>query len=930
MRIRGLALLGLLPGLLLALLAACGGESISPPETDSGVDVNVVPTACDSEGGPSCDNGLYCDGVEVCDADAPGSDPVTHCVPGTPVVCDDDVACTSDACDENENRCEFTPPDTDRDGHPDVLCVDGDGQALGDDCDDNDATRFPGNTEVCSPGNVNATRDEDCNVNTAGDRDDDNDNHEDDACCNPDTDGSLRCGDDCNDGDMTVYPGAGELCDSKDNDCDLIADESPINATWYVDADGDQYGDPEGATVVACAPQSGYSTVPTDCDDTPGVGATVNPGNPEACDGIDNNCNEQADEGLICADVDECLTDNGGCGDPAFYACTNNVDAPPTCADINECLVSNGGCDALSQCTNQAGALPSCGACPSGYLGDGYGTCAPTLTSLGVSSGVMSEALNTTDTSYALDLGLFMQTLTLTATAPPGVTITINGQPRASGTPYTTAALPLGPSSISIAVTQAGRPDRIYTLSVTRGGGQQAYLKTANPGSADYAGYAVAISGDTLVIAASNEDSGATGVNGDELSNTVVDSGAAFVFVRSGDIWTQQAYLKASNTGANDEFGTDVAIDGDTLVVGAAQEASAATTVDGDQTDNTAANAGAAYVFVRSSGTWTQQAYLKASNAQAGDSFGAEVALSADTIIVGARNEDSALTGVDPDGSDNNAGAAGAAYVFVREGDAWSQQAYLKARNTTAGDWFGYSVAIDGDTAVVGAISEESSDTGINGDENNNNLVDAGAAYVFVREGDTWSQQAYVKASNTGPRDLFGCSVAVSGDTVVVGARWEGGTSNGVNGNQTQNDTSWLYTGAAYIYTRSGTTWSQQAYVKPSNSAYVEMFGGSVAIDGDLVVIGASGEVSSATGVNGNQLSNGAYGSGAAYVFGRIGTQWNQVAYVKASNTGANDRFGIGVDVDGDTVVIGADQEDSNGTSFDNSISDSGAVYVFR
>jgi hypothetical protein len=166
-----------------------------------------------------------------------------------------------------------------------------------------------------------------------------------------------------------------------------------------------------------------------------------------------------------------------------------------------------------------------------------------------------------------------------------------------------------------------------------------------------------------------------------------------------------------------------------------------------------------------------QQAYLKASNAEADDQFGFSVAISGDTLVVGAWGEDSSATGVNGNQSDNSAGSSGAAYVFVRSGTTWTQQAYLKASNAAGDDGFGCSVAISGDTVVVGAANEDSSATGVNGDGTNNGSNGSGAAYVFVRSGTSWSQQAYLKASNTDVGDAFGTKVAISGDTLVVGIR---------------------------------------------------------------------------------------------------------------------------------------------------------------
>ena len=184
------------------------------------------------------------------------------------------------------------------------------------------------------------------------------------------------------------------------------------------------------------------------------------------------------------------------------------------------------------------------------------------------------------------------------------------------------------------------------------------------------------------------------------------------------------------------------------------------------------------------------------------DCFACSVAVSGDTVVVGAWGESSSATGVDGDQSDNSASYAGAAYVFVRSGTIWTQQAYLKASNTGTNDQFGWSVAVSGDTVVVGAIGESSIATGVNGDQISNSASAAGAAYVFVRNGTNWSQQAYLKASNTGGNDMFGGAVAVSGDTVVAGAVAEASNARGVNGNQSNNSLS--YAGAAYIFTGVG------------------------------------------------------------------------------------------------------------------------------
>jgi hypothetical protein len=476
------------------------------------------------------------------------------------------------------------------------------------------------------------------------------------------------------------------------------------------------------------------------------------------------------------------------------------------------------------------------------------------------------------------------------------------------------------------------------------------YAKASNTGADDVFGYPVALSGDgnTLAVGAHLEDSAATGIGGNQADNTAAFSGAVYVFTRSGTTWSQQAYVKASNTGAFDQFGVRVALsgDGNTLAVSANFEDSAATGVTTGSPNNTitgdaAANSGAVYVFTRSGTTWSQQAYVKASNTGAGDGFGFAVALSGDgnTLAVGAHFEDSAATGINGDQTDNTATDSGAVYLFTRGGTTWSQQAYVKASNTGATDNFGWAVALsgDGNTLAVGARAEDSAATGIGGDQASNAASNSGAAYVFTRSGTTWSQQAYVKASNTGAGDEFGIAVALSGDgnTLAVGAIFEDSAATGIGGNQADNTAT--DSGAAYVFTR-GAAWSQQAYVKASNTDAGDVFGDAAALsgDGNTLAVGARFEDSPATGIGGNQANNTATDSGAVYVFTRGGAAWSQQAYVKASNTGAADQFGwaVALSGDGNTLAVGAFSEDSPATGIggdqaDNSAQQAGAVYLY-
>jgi hypothetical protein len=409
-------------------------------------------------------------------------------------------------------------------------------------------------------------------------------------------------------------------------------------------------------------------------------------------------------------------------------------------------------------------------------------------------------------------------------------------------------------------------------------------------------------------------------------------------------------YVKASNTGANHYFGLSVALsqDGNTMAVGAYTEDGGATGVNGDQGNDSAPDSGAVYIFVRTGSGWTQQAYLKASNTEAGDQFGAAVALSADgnMLAIGVLGEDSKATGINASGlngdqADNSAKDSGAVYVFVRNAGIWEQEAYVKASNTGAGDGFGLSVKLsaDGNLLAVGAPYESSSAMGIDGNQADNTATKSGAVYVFVRKLSAWTQQAYVKASNTDANDEFGYSLALSADgtTLAVGAYGEDSSAVGLIGNQ--NDNSASYSGAVYVFTRSGSAWSQQAYVKASNTGQFARFGWSLGLstDGNTLAVGARNEASSAKGINGDQNNVGAPTSGAVYVFVRSSdSTWAQQAYIKASNTEKDDRFSwaLAVSADGNMLAVGAYAESSSaigvgGDQADNGSLNSGAVYTF-
>jgi trimeric autotransporter adhesin len=334
-------------------------------------------------------------------------------------------------------------------------------------------------------------------------------------------------------------------------------------------------------------------------------------------------------------------------------------------------------------------------------------------------------------------------------------------------------------------------------------------------------------------------------VRGERLLVRMDDEGARYPVVV--DPWIQQAELTASDGGEYDDFGYSVAVNGNTAVVGA--------TCHPYQPPN--CGPGAAYVFVQNAGAWSEQAELAASDGAAGDGFGYSVAVSGSTVVVAARYH--------AFGSEYDYGSA---YVFVESSGTWTQQAELTASDGSTLDFFGSSVAVAGSTIVVGA---------------NGNNTYTGAAYIFVQNGTTWTQQAELTASDGVQFNFFGNSVAISGSTVVVGSPFHEASGSNNPG-----------PGAAYVFTQSGETWSEQAEFTASDGVAGDGFGWSVAVDGGTAVAGAGGHT-----VGSNS------GQGAAYVFVQNGLAWNQQAELTASDGQAGDHFGTSVAVSGSSVVVG-------------------------
>ncbi|MGI9106290.1 MAG: Calx-beta domain-containing protein [Pyrinomonadaceae bacterium] len=378
---------------------------------------------------------------------------------------------------------------------------------------------------------------------------------------------------------------------------------------------------------------------------------------------------------------------------------------------------------------------------------------------------------------------------------------------------------------------------------------QQLKFTADDGGADDEFGHAIAISGNTAVVGAPFHNVG-----------TIRDAGAAYVFVRTGETWSLQQKLVAFDANSGNEFGTSVAISGDTVVVGAPKAGAPG-----------APFKGAAYVFVRQSGAWALQQKLTVDEG-AHDRFGTAVGIDGDLIVVGA-----------PD-NDTRGGNAGAAYVFARSGGAWTLQQKLTASDGVSGDFLGREVAISGHTVVVGAEEKDVLNSA------GTRLIGAGASYVFTRSGTppAWAQQQILIAPDAGSVAHFGLALAVDGNTLVVGAPLADSLRLGASG-------------AAYIFVRSADdAWRVQRQLAASDAAVGDNFGSAVSISGDTVVVGASKE--NAT----QQIGD----SGAAYVFVRSAAVWREHEKLTASDGATSAQLGYAVGVSYGTTLCGAPRAD--------------------
>jgi hypothetical protein len=369
----------------------------------------------------------------------------------------------------------------------------------------------------------------------------------------------------------------------------------------------------------------------------------------------------------------------------------------------------------------------------------------------------------------------------------------------------------------------------------------------------DYFSKSVAIDGDTAVVGASSVDVG-----------TTFDQGAVYIFKRRGLTWSLEQKLFASDGSQSDGFGSSVAIEGDTLVVGACLD---------DIGTSTESNQGSVYIFTRNGTVWTEQQKLIASDASLNDWFGYSIAISNNTVVVGAYNDSIGTIF-------NNQGSA---YIFVRSNSLWTERAKLIAKDGSINDHFGNSVAIEGETVIVGAF-EAKNGTGFT----------HGAVYIYLRNNTSWIQSQKLTAVDAyeAGYENFGKSVAISGGTIAIGA-W------GDNSQQ----------GSAYIFVRNSGTWEKQQKLVASDGDRYDYFGGSVDIDGDTLIVGAPWD------------NIGLYDrSGSAYVYKRQGTIWSEQAKFPPPENGIDTHFGEAVAISGGTMIISAPGNNAG----------LGAAYIFN
>ncbi len=378
---------------------------------------------------------------------------------------------------------------------------------------------------------------------------------------------------------------------------------------------------------------------------------------------------------------------------------------------------------------------------------------------------------------------------------------------------------------------------------------QETKLTASDGAVGDSFGYSVSLSGNRALVGAYKDDD-----NG-------IKSGSAYIYDYDGMNWSQSAKLTPSDGAVDDWFGLSVSLSSDRVLVGAPFD------------DDNGISSGSAYVFDYDGMSWSQSAKLLAGDGEATDYFGYSVSLSGNRVLVGAY------------GDDDNGSSIGSAYVYDFDGMNWNQSSKLTAGDGAATDWFGYSVSLSDDRALVGAYLDD------------DNGTDSGSAYVYDYDGMSWSQSAKLVAGDGATNDSFGYSVSLSGDRALVGARWD--DDNGSD------------SGSAYVFDYDGMSWSQSTKLTANDGAPYDYYGWSVILSDDRALVGAIYDDD-----NGGN-------SGSAYIYDYDGVNWNQSNKLSASDGEAQDQFGRSVSLSSNRVFVGAPFNDDNGSS-------SGSAYIFN
>lgn len=407
----------------------------------------------------------------------------------------------------------------------------------------------------------------------------------------------------------------------------------------------------------------------------------------------------------------------------------------------------------------------------------------------------------------------------------------------------------------------------------------------------DVFGMSVAISGNYAIVGAYMEDEDALG------ENSLSSAGSAYILFNDNGIWQEMQKITASDRAADDQFGWSVAISGDYAIVGASME-------DEDALgENSLGAAGSAYIFYNNNGIWQQVQKLTASDRALYDCFGWSVSISDDYAIVGSVYNDTDASG------ENYRSNAGSAYIFYNNNGIWQQIQKVTASDRALDDHFGFSVAISGDYAIVGARYEDHDASG------EIYRSAAGSAYVYYNNNGIWQQAQKITASDRSMEDHFGFSVAISGNYVIVGARYEDHDASGEN---------YRYlAGSAYIFYNNNGTWQQVQKIVASDRTFEDLFGTSVSISGNYIIVGANGQDMDVSGENYLSVA------GSAYIFYNNNGIWQQVQKITAFNRAAGDQFGYSVAISGDHSIVGAYGDDED-ASDENTLSQAGSAYIFK